>query len=187
MSKLSTRVEGSLLVRCWASSPPALPASIDPCRACTSTGTSPSSGAGASSAQRYSSRGSFIVNFSPRWVEHRPGGGHSRPHGRTATVAVSPPAGGRSQCSGTRSRSKQWIIIVRLVLSGREEIPSVTSSDMAPDRSTSQPGVDLPGSRHGGLEAAQDQLDQEQAHVTAVYTRLDELRAHTRRRLAEVR
>jgi len=66
----------------------------------------------------------------------------------------------------------------------------VTSSDMAPDRSTSQPGVDLPGSRHGGLEAAQDQqhqLDQEQAHVTAVYTRLDELRAHTRRRLAEVR
>src|SRR5699024_1517794 len=124
-----------------------------------------------------------------RWVEHRPGGGHSRPHGRTATVAVSPPAGGRSQCSGTRSRSKQWIIIVRLVLSGREEIPSVTSSDMAPDRSTSQPGVDLPGSRHGGLEAAQDQqhqLDQEQAHVTAVHTQPAELAAQTRRRTGAV-
>src|SRR5690625_6304296 len=87
-----------------------------------------------------------------------------------------------------RITSKQWIIIVCLVLSGREEIPSVTSSDMAPDRSTPQTGVDAASDQPRGDEAddRQHQLNQEQTHVTAVYARLDELRAHAGRRLAEV-
>ena len=57
----------------------------------------------------------------------------------------------------------------------------MTSSEMAPEPSTSQSLAD-----HEDRDRRR-QLDQEQDHVTRVYTRLDELRAHTRKRLAEVR
>src|SRR5699024_7761939 len=60
---------------------------------------------------------------------------------------------------------------------------------MAPDRSTPQTGVDAASDQPRGDEAddRQHQLNQEQTHVTAVYARLDELRARAGRRLAGVR
>lgn len=61
------------------------------------------------------------------------------------------------------------------------ESPSVTSSDMAPEPPAADPTA------QDATRDQQLQLDREQEHVTAVYSRVDELREHTRNRLAEVR
>lgn len=66
----------------------------------------------------------------------------------------------------------------------------MTSSNMAPDPSAPHRVVWAEGDRQPGSSSHHDrqlQLDQEQAHVTRVYDRLDELREHTRSRLAQVR